>query len=72
MKERSTIRLNHREVNRLKELFDILNESREYGSVTLDQYSQNEIGTVLTATFVVTHKDIDGEFTVTITDESHW
>ena len=72
MKERSTIRLNQREVNRLKELFDILNESKDYGSVVLDQYSDNAIGSVLTATFVIEHKEIDGEFTVTITDESHW
>lgn len=66
------IRLNQRELNRLKELFDTLNESAEYGSVELSQHSETEIGSVLTATFLVTHKDIEGDFTVTITDESDW
>lgn len=72
MKERNTITLNQHEVNRLKELFDLLNESEGYGSVTLDQYGDNGIGSVLTATFVVTHREIDGEFTVTITEENSW
>jgi len=72
MKERNTITLNQHEVNRLKELFDLLNESKDYGSVTLDQYGDNGIGSVLTATFIVTHREIDGEFTVTITEENSW
>ena len=72
MKERNTITLNQREVNRLKELFDLLNESEGYGSVTLDQHADSGIGSVLTATFIVTHREIEGEFTVTITDESNW
>ncbi len=72
MKERNTITLNQHEVNRLKELFDLLNESKDYGSVTLDQYGDNGIGSVLTATFIVTHREIEGEFTVTITDENSW
>jgi len=67
-----TITLNRREVDRLKELFDELHETGDFGSVILAQHGDNGIGTVLTATFVVTHKDIDGEFTVTITDEEHW
>lgn len=68
MKERNTITLNQHEVNRLKELFDLLNESKDYGSVTLEQHGDS----VLTATFVVTHREIDGEFTVTITEENSW
>lgn len=72
MNERNIIRLNRREVDRLKELFDLLNQSKNFGSVVLDQHSENEIGSVLTATFVIEHKGVDGEFTVTITDESDW
>ncbi len=68
----NNIRLNQREVNRLKELFDLLNELKDYGSVTLNQDNESGIGSVLTATFAITHKDIDGEFTVTISDESNW
>ena len=67
-----TIRLNQRELHRLVELFDSLNQQKEYGSVTLAQHGDNGIGQVLTVTFVIEHKDVDGEFTVTITDEGSW
>ncbi len=67
-----TIRLNRRELDRIKELFDNLHETGDFGSVVLDQHGDNGIGNVLTATFVVTHKDVDGEFTVTISDEDNW
>lgn len=72
MNKRNTIRLNRREVDRLKELFDLLNQSKDFGSVVLDQHSENEIGSVLTATFAIEHKEVDGEFTVTISDELDW
>lgn len=67
-----TIRMNKRELHRLVELFDRFNQQKEFGSVTLAQYGDNGIGQVLTATFVIEHKDVDGEFTVTITDEENW
>lgn len=68
-----TITLNSRELARLTELFNKLNESKDYGYVTLHRESDNNgIGSVLTATFVITHKDIDGEFTVTISDQNDW
>ncbi len=67
-----TIRLNKRELHRLVELFDRFNQQKEFGSVTLAQHGDNGIGQVLTATFVIEHKDVDGEFTVTITDEENW
>ena len=72
MNKRNTIRLNRREVDRLKELFDLLNQSKDFGSVVLNQYGENEIGSLLTATFVIEHKEVDGQFTVTITDENDW
>jgi hypothetical protein len=67
-----TIRLNQRELHRLAELFDSFNQQKEYGSVTLTQHVDNGIGQVLTATFVIQHRDVDGEFTVTITDQENW
>lgn len=66
------IRLNRREVDRLKELFDLFYQSKDFGSVVLNQHGENGIGSILTATFVITYKEVDGEFTVTITDESYW
>ena len=49
-----------------------MNESDDYGSVVIAQTNANEIGSELIATFYVTHKETEGEFTVTITDESDW
>ena len=68
----NTINLNRREVERVYELFNRLNESGDIGSVILIQEDTNGIGSVLTATFYVTHKDEEGEFTVSITDEKDW
>lgn len=69
---KQTITMNRRELKRLYELFDLLHETGDHGSVVLCQEGGNGIGTALTATFVVTHNEIDGEFTATITDESDW
>ena len=66
----NTITLNRREIEKLWELFNTLQPER--GSVTLAQQGNSGIGTVLTATFVVQHHQVDGEFTVTISDESNW
>lgn len=65
------IRLSRRELEKIYTLFNKMNESEDYGSVTLEQTSES-IGSLLTATFYVTHKEVEGEFTVTITDESDW
>ena len=66
------VRLSRRELEKIYTLFNKMNESEDYGSVTLEQIGDNGIGTTLTATFYVTHKETEGEFTVTITDESDW
>ena len=66
------IKLNRREVEKLYNLFNTMNECDDYGYVTLEQTIDNGIGTNLKATFCVTHKETEGEFTVTITDESDW
>ena len=69
---KNTVRINRREVELLYELFNKLHESGDHGSVVLCEEGGSGIGTVLTATFVITHKDVDGEFTATLTDESNW
>jgi hypothetical protein len=69
---KNTISLDRREVERLHELFNLLTETENFDSVTLRQQADNGIGSVLTATFTVMHKGIEGEFTVAITDQGHW
>ena len=67
----NTVRIGRRELEKLYALFNTMNESEDYGSVTLAQTSES-IGSALTATFYVTHKEVEGEFTVTITEDSDW
>jgi len=66
------INLNRREIERVYELFNQMNESGDIGSVILIQEDTNGIGSSLTATFYVTHKHEEGEFTVDITNEKDW
>ncbi len=68
----NTVRLNRRELNRILELLNLFNDTGEYGYVELIQESDNGIGSVLTAKFNIEHKEVDGEFTVVITDVEHW
>lgn len=66
------INLNRREVERLYEIFNKLHETGDFGCVVLEQQNDSGIGSILNATFQVTHKDIEGDLTVCITDESEW
>lgn len=66
------INLNRREIERVYEMFNKMNESGDIGSVILMQKDINGIGSSLTATFYVTHKDEEGEFTIDITNERDW
>ena len=66
------IRLNRRELNRVLELLNLFNDTGEYGYVELVQEGDNGIGSALTAKFNIVHKEVDGEFTVIITDVEHW
>lgn len=66
------IRLTARELQKIYDMFQKMNESGDYGSIILESSNENEIGSVLKATMYVTHKDVEGDFTVTITDESDW
>lgn len=68
------ITLNRRELERLLELYNKLYSCNtdQYKTLRLASYNDSGIGSVLTATFVTSVVGIDGEFTVTITDESHW
>ena len=69
----NTIRLCKREIERIKELFDTIHTTGNVGFVTLTQHDEESgIGYELKATFQITHKDTDGEFTVTITDHRDW
>ena len=66
------ITLNARELQEVFDLFNKMNESSNYGTVTLESSNESGIGSVLTATFYVTHRDVEGDFTVTISDEKDW
>jgi hypothetical protein len=70
--EIKTIHLNRAEINRLQELMDTLYKDKKWGSVVLGVQGESGIGSVLTATFIIEHEGIDGEFTVTISDERDW
>lgn len=66
------IRLTGRELNRIYELYEKISKGAEWESVTLRTMNGSGIGSILTATFIIEHKEIDGDFTVTITDETNW
>ena len=68
----NTVRLNRRELNRILELLNLFNDTGDYGCVELVQESDSGIGSVLTAKFNIEHKEVDGEFSVVITDVEHW
>ena len=68
----NTIRLNRRELNRILELLNLFNDMGDYGCVELVQESDSGIGSILTAKFYIKLKEVDGEFSVVITDEEQW
>lgn len=71
----NTITLNVRELQDVMDMFNKINEptlSTEFESITLEQSGDSGIGSILKATMNIRHKDVEGEFTVTITDESNW
>ena len=67
----SKIRLTARELQKVYDLFNKMNEG-EYSSIELKTSKGNGIGSILKATMYVTHRDVEGDFTVTITDEMEW
>ena len=67
-----TMYLNRRHIDRIKQLFDQFPENGEYASVILSQSEDNGIGTIIKATFNIFYKNIEGDFTVTISDEQDW
>jgi len=66
------ITLNARELEKIYTIFNQMNEGIDYGTITLEQSDNTGIGSVLTATIYVTHREVEGDFTVTITDEKYW
>jgi hypothetical protein len=63
------ITLNAREIQKIYDLFNKMNESTDFGTIELEQ---SESTGILTATMTVTHREVEGEFTVTISDEMEW
>ena len=72
IKMNKTMYLNRRHIDRIKQLFDQFPENGEYASVILSQSEDNGIGTIIKATFNILYKNIEGDFTVTISDEQDW
>jgi hypothetical protein len=69
----SKIRLTAKELKQVYDLFNKMNESSDYGTIELKQSNTgNGIGSVLKATMYVTHNEVEGDFTVTISDEMEW
>lgn len=66
------IRLTAKEVQKVYDFFQKMNESSDYGYIELEQTEGGGIGSILEATMYVTHKEVEGEFTVTITDQMEW
>ncbi len=62
------ITLNAREIQKIYDLFNKMNESTDFGTIELEQSESTGIGSILTATMIVTHREVEGEFTVTISD----
>ena len=68
----SKIRLTAKELQQVYDLFNKMNEGG-YSTIELKQSNTgNGIGSVLKATMYVTHRDVEGDFTVTISDEMEW
>ena len=66
------IRLTAKEVQKVYDFFQKMNESSDYGYIELEQTEGDGIGSILKASMYVTHKEVEGEFTVTITDQMEW
>lgn len=66
------IRLTAKEVQKVYDFFQKMNESSDYGYIELEQTEGDGIGSILKATMYVTHNEVEGEFTVTITDQMEW
>ena len=76
----NTIRLTQCEIFRIVELVETIHQTGQFDYqtgnvvfVTVTQEDQGSgIGYELKASFQITHKDIDGNFVVTITDHRDW
>jgi hypothetical protein len=69
------ITLNARELQDIMDMFNKINEPTrctEFESIILEQSGESGIGSILKATMNIRHKEVEGEFTVIITDEGNW
>ena len=64
--------LTAREVQKIYDLFNKMNDSKDFETIELEQSEGTGIGSILKATMTVTHREVEGEFTVTISDEMEW
>ena len=72
-KPMNKITLNARELQKIYDLFNKMADSKDFETIELEQSNTgNGIGLVLKATMYVTHQEVEGEFTVTISDEMEW
>ena len=65
--------LSSRELKRISSIAEELYGANptDWSSVRINVYSC-EIGSTVTATYNIKHKELTGEFTVTITNEENW
>ena len=71
-KPMNKITLNARELQKIYDLFNKMADSKDFETIELEQSDGAGIGTILKATMYVTHQEVEGEFTVTISDEMDW
>jgi hypothetical protein len=70
---KNEITLNCRELKRIQSIAEEIygTDPNDWASIRINMDSC-EIGSTVTATYNLVHKDLVGEFTVTITDEENW
>jgi Ca2+-binding EF-hand superfamily protein len=60
----SKLTLTPKEIKKLYEMFNTLHETEDYGTIELNELDDSTI----TATFSVTHREVEGEFTVILSE----
>jgi hypothetical protein len=70
---KNEIVLNYRELKRISSIAEELYgpNPTDWSKIEINSDSC-EIGSTVTATYIINHKEIVGEFTVTITNEENW
>jgi len=66
------ITLNARELQKIYDLFNKMTDSKDFETIELEQSESDGIGSILKATMYIKHREVEGKFTVTISDEMEW